>query len=105
MKKPYWSARIAFRMFKDRLSYRIRRRFAPWMVVSTGTDCDGMRWEKTYRYWTRRGASEDLDAQYLWSEGPMNGSVLFAWTRKARECERGIGWADNRDRYAEREGY
>lgn len=88
-----------------RIKYRFRSRFAPWLIATAGTDCDGMRWENYSRCWTKGEALRDLDSAYEWADGPMGGKVLFAWTKSARRVERGMGWADGRDRYAEDAGY
>ena len=110
LKEKYWgycrrfhNSRLKLKL--QRIGWRLRSRFAPWLIATAGTDCDGMRWENYSRCWTKGEALRDLHSQSDGADGPMGGKVYFPWTKSARRIEKGMGWADGRDRYAEDAGY
>ena len=93
-----------------RIAYRLRRYTQPYVVVSSGTDCDGMRYGGLDYYWTKWDAESSTEEAVQWADGPMYTEVYFLpnpfYQGRRREYERRVhGWADDRDRYAEQAGY
>jgi len=89
-----------------RFFYRINKASAPWIIIGGGTDCDGMRCGVEQVFWTKRGAERRWSETCDWADGPMSGDVYFRFSKVARKALANLrGWNDDRDRYAEREGY
>lgn len=96
-------------MFRDwarRTFYPNWPALCPWLVSAHGTDCDGMRWDSVHRHWTKRAAREEIEHQSEWADGPIYCRVVFAWSKAGNHLRRnGVGWSDDRDRFAEDDGY
>ena len=89
-----------------RVFYRLNRVVKPWVLIGSGTDCDGMRCGRESYHWTRRGALAEWDYTCEWADGPMHLELHFRWSKEARSHLAYVnGWCDDRDRYAERMGY
>ena len=89
-----------------RLFRSLKSRFSPYILIGSGTDCDGMRGGHESYHWTRRGALAEWDSTCEWAEGPMHLELHFRWSKEARLHREFVNsWSDDRDRYAERMGY
>ena len=106
--KAYYRARrvldrvkLAVWRFQYRWELRLKYRFG-WGVVTSGTDCDGMRYCTFSYHWTLAAAQADADESYYHAEGPHRADVVTGWECRGYEIDHE---PDTRDRFAESMGY
>lgn len=71
-------------------------------VISSGTDCDGMRWCHFTFFWRQKAAQDYVDHTYKWADGPTHCEIVSGKAGRQAEAEHE---PDHRDRFAERMGY